>query len=199
MIAEILEILGLVSSLPKKVKDKSVNKVIDLTDRKLISDVNLVETFMSNLKLVGENRQNWTKEYFDLNTNKSWLSYYVNASQHGGGNNILALLPFPTTDGLIDIALNGKNEDEVIAACQTLTENETVKNEEFRLKLIDRLELISDKERQRKIIEFTNLSSPINRRNIFEKSIEEITSDGNYFKGIAERSVKLMNTAGNRR
>ena len=194
MISEILEILGLVSSLPK---NKSANKMIDLTDRKLFSDINLIKTFVSSLKLVGENNKNWTKEYFDLTTNQGWLSYYVNASQQGGGNNILALLPLPTTDGLVDIALNTKMNDEIVAACQTLTENEAVNNEEFRLILIDKLELISDKERQRKIVELVNLSSTLNRRYILGKSIEEITSDANYYKQIAERAVKLMNTAGN--
>jgi len=196
MISEILEILGLVSSLPK---DKSAKKVIDLTGRKLFSDINLIEIFVNNLKLVGENNKNWTKEYFDLNTNQTWLSYYVNASQHGGGNNILALLPFPTTDDLIDIALNTKIEDEIVAACQTLTENEAVSNEEFRLMLIDRLELINDKDRHEKIIGLANLSSTLNRKNILGKSIEEITSDRNYYKQIAERAVRLMNTADNRR
>ena len=172
--------------------------MIDLTDRKLFSDVNLIETFVNNLKLVGENNKNWTKEYFDFNTNKSWLSYYVNASQHGGGNKILALLPLPTTDGLIDIALNTKIENEVVAACQTLTENEAVNKQEFRLMLIDKLELINDNDRQQKIVELANLSSTLNRRDIFGKSIEEITSDENYYKRIAERADKLINTAGNR-
>jgi hypothetical protein len=190
MLSEILEILGLISTLPKeKIGKESLR--INLKERKLISDTEIITSLIQTFELVSVDNQNWTKSYFDKNLNESWLSYYVNTSQNGGGQNILVKLPIPTTEKLIEIAINTKEEDEVLAACYTLIQNEEIGKVEFRLALIVALEKISDRIRQQKIIKFTSLSNSINRKNIIGKSLNQIEFDNKYYKEITERANKL--------
>ena len=88
MLSEILEILGLISTLPKeKIGKESLR--INLKERKLISDTEIITNLIQTFELVSIDNKNWTKSYFDKNLNESWLSYYVNTSQNGGGQNIL--------------------------------------------------------------------------------------------------------------
>jgi hypothetical protein len=190
MIPEILEILGLVSSLPKE-KNGNENLRIILKERKLISDRKIIDKVIKTFELISEDNQNWTKTYFEKNLNESWLSYYVNTSQNGGGQNILVKLPIPTIKKLIEIAINAKDEDEVFAACYTLTQNEENDKTEFRLELITELEKISDRIRQQKIVKFTSLLNSLNRKDILGKSLNEIELDSKYYKEIAERATKL--------
>lgn len=190
MLSEILEILGLISSLPKE-KDGKENLRIILKERKLISDEKIIANLIETFELTSEDNQNWTKTYFEKNLNESWLSYYVNTSQNGGGKNILVKLPIPTTEKLIEIAINSKYEDEVLATCYTLTQNEEIEKTEFRLELITELEKISDRIRQQKIIKFTSLLNSLNRKDVLGKSLNEIELDRKYYKEIAERATKL--------
>ena len=190
MLSEILEILGLISSLPKEKNGKENLRII-LKERKLISDEKIIAKLIETFELTSEDNQNWTKTYFEKNLNESWLSYYVNTSQNGGGKNILVKLPIPTTEKLIEIALNSKYEDEVLATCYTLIQNEEIEKTEFRLELITELEKISDRIRQQKIIKFTSLLNSLNRKDILGKSLNEIELDSKYYTEIAERATKL--------
>ncbi len=163
----------------------------DLVKRHLISDLKLIDTLTTQFELVHTDNDNWTKTYLDKDKNEKWLSYYVDGAQHGGGNKILGKLPLPSTDKLIDIAINSESEDEVFAACRTLTNNEELKKQDFRLSLIDKLEVIHDKERRKRVIELTGLSSPLNRQDILGKNSRQIESDAYYYKRIAERADNL--------
>lgn len=97
----------------------------------------------------------------------------------------------PTIDKLIDLALHSESEDEVFAACRTLTDNEEIRKQVFRLALIDRLQNLNNISRQKKVIELTGLSSALNRQDILGKTAEQINTSANYYKQIADRAEKL--------
>lgn len=164
----------------------------DLFNRHLVSDLKLIDNLISQFELVHTDNDNWTKTYLDKEKNETWLSYYVDTEQHGGGYNILGLLPLPTTEKLIDIAIQSENEDEIFAACLTLTDNELFRKQDFRLALIDKLETLRDKNRQKKVIELSGLSSPLNRQDILGKTSGQIETDAYYYKQISERADKLL-------
>ena len=167
-------------------------RMTDLANRHLISDLNLIETLTSQFQLVSTDTDNWTKTYLEQSKNEKWLSYYVDGALQGGGYKILGRLPLPTTDKLIELAIFSGNDDEVFAACRTLTDNEEIRKQDFRLALIERLENLNNKIRQRKIIELTGLASALNRQDILGKTAEQIKASANYYKQIADRANKLM-------
>lgn len=163
----------------------------DLVNKHLISDVKLIDALTTQFELVSTNNDNWTKTYLDQTKNEKWLSYYVDGALQGGGYNILGRLPLPTTDKLIELALYSSYDDEVFAACRTLTDNEEIRKDDFRLTLIERLENLNNKSRQKKIIELTGLSSALNKQDILGKTTEQINTSANYYKQIADRADKL--------
>ncbi|RZK54035.1 MAG: hypothetical protein EOO87_11480 [Pedobacter sp.] len=163
----------------------------DLVNKHLISDVKLIDALTTQFELVSTNNDNWTKTYLDQTKNEKWLSYYVDGALQGDGYNILGRLPLPTTDKLIELALYSSYDDEVFAACRTLTDNEEIRKDDFRLTLIERLENLNNKSRQKKIIELTGLSSALNKQDILGKTTEQINTSANYYKQIADRADKL--------
>lgn len=90
------------------------------------------------------------------------------------------------------LVITSHYDDEVFAAGRTLLENEETKQIDFRLALISRLEQLHDKSRRISIIEYTDLDSPLNRKDILGKSYDEILSDANYYRDIAARAKELM-------
>ncbi len=160
-------------------------------NRQLISDKWLIKHFVDQLSLVSVDSETWTKTYIDPTTNQKWISHYVDATSHGGGQNLLGRLPLPSTDKLIDIAIHSEHEDEVFAACRTLTNNEELHKQDFRAALLDKLEGLIDKGRQKMVIELTGLSSPLNRQDTLGKSTGQIDADADYFARIADRANKL--------
>ena len=165
--------------------------MIDLYKRHLIADLQLIDSLVNQFSFIDSDLSNWKETYLDKESNDKWLSYYVNSAQQGGGHNILARLPLPTTDKLIDIALHSEFEDEVFAACLTLIDNEALKKEDFRMSLVDKLEKINNINRQKTVIELTGLSSRLNRREVMGKTSEQIEADTYYYKQVAERAKKL--------
>jgi len=69
--------------------------------------------------------------------------------------------------------------------------NEQLKKLDFRADLINRLEDLKNKERQKRIIELTGLDSPINRQEIIGKTSDQVYKDSTHFQGIAKRAMKL--------
>lgn len=199
MISEILEMLGLITSLPKV--ENNINNVenenIEWNKVKLFSNPDIIENLISCLNIETSDEENWSKTYSGKYTNEKWLSYYVATSQQGGGIQVLIKLPIPSTEELINIVIDSKYENEVETGCLILVNNEEINKTEFRLELTRKLQKIIDRKRQQKIIEKTNLTSTLNRREIMGKSINQINEDEKYFKDIAEKAKKI-NTAGNR-
>ena len=105
---------------------------------------------------------------------------------------MMSKLPLPDTDKLIEIALTSDKEDEVFAACRTLVNNKKIDNQEFRTTLINRLELVSDSSRQRKVIKSADLDSPMNMKSQLSKSADQVSRDAADFRAIAERAKRLL-------
>ncbi len=125
-------------------------------------------------------------------TGESWLSYMLDPASHSGGTKVFVKLPLVGTDKLIELAVSSQFEDEVFVASRILVENEETKKIDFRLELISRLEELNNRSRQISIIEYTDLDSPRNRREIIGKSYDEVCSDSKYYIDIADRARKLM-------
>ena len=160
--------------------------------RKLISDQQEIEQLKQTLQVIDKDIENWTETYLDNNTGDKWLRYRVFGEMQGAGYQILGLLPLPDINQLIELALFSENEDEISAACWTLTDNEETKKIDFRENLIHRLENIHDNKRQKKVIKLTGLDSPINRREILGKTMGQVNSDYQYYKNIADKAAQLM-------
>jgi hypothetical protein len=160
--------------------------------RQLISDQQEIEQLKQKFQFIGKDIENWTETYLDNNTGDKWLRYRVFGEMQGAGYQILGLLPLPDTNQLIELALFSENEDEISAACWTLTDNEETKKLDFRETLILGLENMHDNQRQKKIIKLTSLDSSINRREILGKTMEQVNLDYQYYKNIADKAVQLM-------
>lgn len=157
----------------------------------LIADTEKIEQLRECFKLVGKDDINWTATYFDEETNSNWFYYRVDTHLQGGGYLIFARQPLPDTRELIRLSLLSKNDDEVFAACRTLVDNEEIKKIDFRADLINELENISDRQRQKTIIKLTGLDNALNRREIVGKTFQQIEFDAKYFKDIADRANKV--------
>jgi hypothetical protein len=166
-------------------------KTTELHKRYFIAEQKLIDQYENQFDLVNRDETNWTATYMDKETGDKWLSYRVDTEYHGGGNPVMCRLPLPKTTKLIDISLQTENEDEVFAACRTLVNNEELKKNDFRSDLINRLEDLKNKERQKRIIELTGLDSPFNRREIIGKTLEQVDKDSKHFHDIARRAMKL--------
>jgi hypothetical protein len=163
----------------------------NISTRQLIADDSEIERKKQQLQLVDKDNENWTETYLDRDSGDKWLYYRVDSYLHGGGYPILGRLPLPDTIQLIDIALFSDRDDEIFAACRTLTDNEEIKKIDFRETLVNRLESIKDNLRQEKVIKLTGLDSALNRRGILGKTINQLNSDSEYFESISARAAKL--------
>ncbi len=160
--------------------------------RYLVSDQTLIEQLSSQFERINRDNINWKTTYLDTETGDNWLYYFTDTELHGGGYPMMSKLPFPDTEKLIEIALTSDKEDEVFAACRTLINNEKIDNQEFRSTLINKLELISDSSRQRKVIKAADLDSPMNMKSQLLKSADQISRDAADFLDIAERAKRLL-------
>ncbi len=164
--------------------------MIDLQNRHFTSDEEIItDVIAENLTFLENVNSGWNKVYRENNSAVKWLLFHSDRENHGGGMKILGKLPFPETEILIDIALNSIYEDETIAACCVLVDNENTSD--FRLSLIEELEKIADGHRQKLIIEYTELLSRHNRREIIGKSYDQVTEDARYFELIGRRAYVL--------
>ncbi|AKP51328.1 hypothetical protein CA2015_1901 [Cyclobacterium amurskyense] len=164
---------------------------IELHKRYFITEKKLIEELDSRFDQVANDEANWTTTYVDNETGDKWLYYRVDTEYHGGGNPVMGRLPLPDTSKLIDIVLQTVNEGEVFAACRTLVNNEQLRKIDFRSDLINRLEDLKNKDRQKMIIDLTGLDSSMNRRGIIGKSSYHVDKDAQHFQKIADRAIKL--------
>ena len=162
-----------------------------IRERNLIADRKLIQELEKQFELVENNLAKWTKTYLDTETESEWLCFYVDTEYHGGGSPIFGKLPLPDTNELINIAMTSEYEDEVFAACNTLTEKEKNGNCDFREMLVDKLVMLKDKNRRIKIIELTALDFSFNRQVTTGKTFDQIESDFNHYKEIAEKAKGL--------
>jgi hypothetical protein len=98
-----------------------------------------IESKLKNLIKTRSSQDGWTHYYLDESTKEEWFLTTYGSEYHGGGMPVLKRLPFPSTDELIDIALNSSNRNDIIGASRELSERERYNKESFREKLLLRL------------------------------------------------------------
>ena len=168
-----------------------------MTDRKLFGTNTLVEDFTKSLIQTETLDGGWTTKYIDNSTGHQWLKYVID--DRGLFVNLIFISPPPTTDQLIEIALNTKYVDEISAAATRLNYEERSDKKEFRQKLLDKLRTIdiskldtTEKERIKIIILASILTDRVNKREIVGKHFSEIQADSNFFNSVADTAEKIL-------
>ncbi len=168
-----------------------------MTDRKLFGTNTLVDDFTKSLTQVDTLDGGWATKYVDKSTGHQWLKYVVD--DRGFFVNLIFISPPPTTDQLIEIALNTNYSDEISAAATRLNIEEQSDKKEFRQKLIDKLNTIDiltlnavEMERIKKIILAGQLTDRVNKREIAGKHFSEIQVDANFFNSIADTAENIL-------
>jgi hypothetical protein len=168
-----------------------------VTDRKLFGTNTLVEDFTKRLTQVETIDGGWATQYIDNSTGHQWLKYVVD--DRGFFVNLIFISPPPTTDQLIEIALNTNYFDEISAAATRLNFEEQSDKKEYRQELINRLNLIDiskidteGKERIKTIILAAQLTDRVNKREIVGKHCSEIQIDANFFNAIADTAENIL-------
>lgn len=160
-----------------------------------------IENKLNTLKKIQTTVDGWTEYYKDETTNEEWKLTRYHGEYNGGGIPVLQHLPEPSLEQLINIAMTSQNIHDIVGASLELSEREKNKREDFRDKLLDRLLMVDlnylsdfEKHRIKTIINESELTDPINRRNIIGKSIFEIQEDANYFRTISESAKHILST-----
>jgi len=168
-----------------------------VTDRKLFGTNILVDNFTKSLTQTETLDGGWATKYIDNSTGHQWLKYVID--ERGFFVNLIFISPPPTTDQLIEIALNTKYVDEISAAATRLNFEEQSDKKEYRQKLIDKLTTIdiskldaTGKERIKTIILASQLTDRVNKREIVGKHFSEIQSDADFFNSVAETAEKIL-------
>jgi hypothetical protein len=170
-----------------------------VADRKLFGTNLLIDNYTSQLTKIEDTDSGWSTKYFDDQTKQYWLKYVVD--ERGFSKNLMLISPAPTTDELIDIALTSKYPDEVSAAATRLCIEEQIEKKEYRQKLIDRLNSIdtselndNEKKRIETIIDASELTIRINKRDIVGKHFSEIQTDADFFVEISIAAQKILSS-----
>ena len=168
-----------------------------MTDRKLFGINTLVDDFTKSLTQIETLDGGWATKYIDNSTGHQWLKYVVD--DRGFFVNLIFISPTPTTDQLIEIALNTKYVDEISAAATRLNFEEQSDKNEYRQKLIDKLTTIdiskldtTEKERIKTIILASQLTDRVNKREIVGKHFSEIQVDADFFNSVADNAEKIL-------
>jgi hypothetical protein len=158
-----------------------------------------IESKLKTLSKKGTSAESWTDYYYDKNSNEEWLLTRYNSEYHGGGVSVLKILPEPSVEDLIDIAMTSLDKNDIIGASLELSEREKVNKDDFRSKLLDKLLQIDstglndfEKERLKIIIYESDLYDATNRRNIVGKHFTEIEKDADYFRTISEKAKIIL-------
>lgn len=169
-----------------------------MTDRKLFGTNELIEQFKERLTKVNSLDGGWSTEYVDNKTGQHWLKYVVD--DRGFFENIMLISPKPTTDELIDIAFSSPYPDEVSAAATRLNIEEQADKKEFRGKLIDRLSRFdisqldkAERDRIKTIIQASQLTDRVNKRDIVGKHFSEIQKDAAFFNSTVDKAQEILN------
>lgn len=168
-----------------------------MTDRKLFGTNTLVDDFTKTLTQTETLDGGWATKYIDKSTEHQWLKYVVD--ERGFFVNLIFISPSPTTDQLIEIALNTKYVDEISAASTRLNIEEQSDKKEYRQKLIDKLRIIdvskldtTEKERIKTIILASQLTDRTNKREIVGKHFSEIQVDADFFNSVADTAENIL-------
>jgi hypothetical protein len=169
-----------------------------VTDRKLFGTNTLINEFIQKLTKTDTLDGGWATKYIDHSTGRYWIKYVVD--DRNFFENLMMVSPPPTTEELIDIALSSQHIDEVSAAATRLYFEEQTDKREYRQKLINTLIQLnvahlgkSERERLRTIIQASQLTDRVNKRDIVGKHFSEIQKDAEFFNAIADRAQEILN------
>lgn len=168
-----------------------------MTDRKLFGTNTLVDDFTKSLTQVEAFDGGWATKYIDNSTGYQWLKYVVD--ERGFFVNLIFISPPPTTEQLIEIALNTNYIDEISAAATRLNIEEQSDKREYRQKLINQLTKIdipklnaTEKERIKTIVLASQLTNRVNKREIVGKHFSEIQVDADFFNSVADTAESIL-------
>lgn len=168
-----------------------------MKERKLFGTNTLIKEFVDRLTKVKTLDGGWASEYVDNETGQHWLKYVVD--DRGFFENMMVKSPKPTTEELIDIAFTSQHPDEVSAAAFRLNLEEQIDKTEFRQKLIDRLNCLdtsnldkAGKARIKTIIQASQLTDRMNKRDIVGKQLSEIQNDAVFFNYVADKAQEIL-------
>ena len=166
--------------------------------QKLFYDKEIIEQFLQSLMKIESLDGGWTTKYIEVSSGLYWMSHVI--EELGLTEYLLARLPFPETNELIEIALSSTFPDEIAASATLLRVQEEREGKEFRELLIDRLNQIdidetdlAEKNRIEIIIKKAELTDRTNRREVLGKHIIEIKKDAEFFNYVAASSNRLLN------
>ncbi|GAA4246629.1 hypothetical protein GCM10022292_33670 [Winogradskyella damuponensis] len=175
-----------------------------------------IENFITNRKSIEKltsemteiESDGWETKYIDQRDQSEWIEIPLESEYHGGGNPILFRLPKPSQTELIKLLIKSKDLNQISAISCLLKESEfdqSDKHKEYREELIIELEkIVNDKEfkwngfekkRLTTIIYDSDLNFPHNQRESLGKKYEEVESDYQYYKNIADRAEKIITFA----
>ncbi|MFN8295792.1 MAG: hypothetical protein U0T69_06320 [Chitinophagales bacterium] len=167
-------------------------------DKEFYTNFDEIESKIKNLKQIGISEDGWTIFYQDENAEKWELNYYESDFKRQGVR-ILRKSKIISVDELINIVINSNNKDEIIGASIELYFNEYNNKEDFREKLVKKLNELDfrkltkfDKEKVKIIIYESNLYDPLNRREIVGVSKEKFESDVKNFRENAELAEEIL-------
>lgn len=166
-------------------------------ERRLYGDAGLIAQQLANMQLMETSVGDYAAVYKDPATGAFWLRYYATAAAQGGGYLTLMRLPAPTIGQLIDIAITTCFEDEAVAAMLRLLDEEAIEKKDFRELLVEKLEQQqpeSEQQKQRllRLIKLTGLDDPMNRREVVQRSRQQVEQDAAYFKAVAGKAAHLL-------
>ena len=169
------------------------------TSRRLYGDRAQIEELLGKMQLMETAAGNWAAVYKDKVTGAFWMKYHTMSGMQGGGFVQLIKLPLPLTEELINIAILSPFEDEAVAAILRLVDEEIVEKKNFRHLLVGQLEKqnmssfsTGQKQRMQKIITLAALNDPMNKREVLNKSAEQVQKDAVYYRTVAERAQLLL-------
>ncbi|WP_282042750.1 hypothetical protein [Winogradskyella flava] len=161
-------------------------------------------------KMIQIESDGWETKYIDGKDKSEWIKVQLDSEYYGGGSPILFRLPRPTQSELIKILIESTDLNQISAISSLIKGSEfdaSDNHNEYREKLIIELEkIVNDKDfkwnsfekkRLTTIINDSDLNFPHNQRESLGKKYNEVESDYQYYKNIAERAEKIITIANN--
>ena len=151
---------------------------------------------LSVLTKTTESEYDWESYYVDKNR-EEWLLTRYHSEYQGGGFPILKKLPRLSIEKLIEIVLHSSDVEDIKGASIELYERGKYEGEEKWELIVERLnqiriDSIFEKERVKMIINETNLTDPLNRREIVGKHYTQIQKDAHYFQAISRTAKEIL-------
>ncbi|MHA6247103.1 hypothetical protein ACXYMU_04140 [Pontibacter sp. CAU 1760] len=167
--------------------------------RRLYGDAGQIAALLQQMELQETAAGGYAAVYRHPDTGAFWLQCYATAAVQGGGYQLLIKLPLPSTDKLIEVALQSAHTDEAVAALFRLLDEEALEKKDFRQELVQHLERLAEeplnaftRQRVEEVIRLTALDDPMNKREVLHKSQAEIAQDAAEFEQIAQWAKALL-------